>query len=91
MVQDTNSVNFLSRFHNSYDNTHYKYALRILKYLYLTEDLKLIFKRRENTEILDCFVGADWGGDKEKRKSMTGYLYDFLKMLFIGEQKNKIV
>ena len=35
------SVNYLSRFQNSYDGTHYKYALRILKYLYLTRELKL--------------------------------------------------
>lgn len=26
-------VNYLSRFQNCYDNTHYKYALRVLKYL----------------------------------------------------------
>ena len=32
------SVNYLSRFQNSYDGTHYKYALRILKYLYLTRE-----------------------------------------------------
>ena len=30
------SVNYLSRFQNCFDETHFKYALRILKYLYLT-------------------------------------------------------
>ena len=30
------SVNYLSRYQNSYNETHWKYALRILKYLYLT-------------------------------------------------------
>jgi len=36
------SVNYLSRFQNMYDETHYKYAMKILKYLYLTkkEDVK---------------------------------------------------
>jgi len=29
------SVNYLSRFQNCYDETHFKYALRVLKYLYL--------------------------------------------------------
>jgi len=38
------SVNYLSRFQNSYNETHYKYALRILKYLYLTKDLKLTYE-----------------------------------------------
>ena len=39
------SVNYLSRFQNSYDRIHYKYALRILKYLYLTRKLKLTYKK----------------------------------------------
>ena len=34
------SVNYLSRYQKSYNETHWKYALRILKYLYLTKDLK---------------------------------------------------
>jgi len=68
------SVNYLSRFQNTYDETHYKYAMRILKYLYLTKDLKLTYKRNVNAEILDCFVDADWAGDKTDRKSTTGYV-----------------
>ena len=36
------SVNFLSRYQNCYNESHYKYALRILKYLYSTKDLKLL-------------------------------------------------
>ena len=32
----SHSVNYLSRFQNCYTETHWKYALRILKYLYLT-------------------------------------------------------
>ena len=31
------AVNYLSRFQNGYDQTHFKYATRILKYLYATE------------------------------------------------------
>src|SRR5436190_6528558 len=68
------SVNYLSRFQNCYDNTHFKYALRILKYLYLTKDLKLKYSKNENTEILDCFVDSDWAGDNIDRKSTSGYV-----------------
>jgi len=68
------SVNYLSRFQNLYDETHYKYAMRILKYLYLTKNLKLTYTRNVNAEILDCFVDADWAGDKTDRKSTTGYV-----------------
>jgi Reverse transcriptase (RNA-dependent DNA polymerase). len=68
------SVNYLSRFQNCYNDTHFKYALRVLKYLYLTKDLKLTYKRNEYTDVLDCFVDADWAGDCVDRKSTSGYL-----------------
>ena len=35
------NVNYLSRFQNCYNETCFKYALQISKYLYLTRDLKL--------------------------------------------------
>ena len=46
------SINYLSRYQNSYE-THWKYALRILKYLYLTEDLKISYIRNVNCETID--------------------------------------
>ena len=68
------SVNYLSRFQNCYNETHYKYAIRILKYLYLTKGLKLTYSKKENVEIVDCFVDADWAGDINDRRSTTGYI-----------------
>ena len=63
------SVNYLSRFQNSYDQSHYKYAFRILKYLYYTKELKLTYEKNLNADILNCFVDADWAGDVVDRKS----------------------
>ena len=71
------SVNYLSRFQNSYNETHYKYALRVLKYLYKTKDLKLTYGRSMKNEILDCYVDADWAGDKVDRKSTTEFIIRF--------------
>lgn len=68
------SVNYLSRFQNSYDDNHYKYALRILKYLYLTKSLKLTFENNMSNPIIECFVDADWAGDVVDRRSTTGYV-----------------
>ena len=34
------SVNYLSRVQNYYDESHFQYALRILKYLYYTRELR---------------------------------------------------
>ena len=47
------SVNYLSRFQNCYDETHYQYALRILKYLCLTKDLKLNYKKNDRADVLE--------------------------------------
>lgn len=71
------SVNYMSRFQNCCDSTHFKYALRILKYLYKTRDLKLHYEKKQNADLLDCFVDADWAGDVQDRKSTTG---DIIKM-----------
>lgn len=67
-------VNYLSRFQKCYDQSHYKYALRILKYLYYTKDLKLTYECNTDSDMLDCCVDADWAGDIVDRKSTTGYV-----------------
>ncbi|CAH2088680.1 unnamed protein product [Euphydryas editha] len=71
------SVNYLSRFQNSYNEMHFKYALRVLKYVYLTRELKLKYCKSNNADILDCFVDADWAGDIVDRKSTTGFVIRF--------------
>ena len=68
------SVNYLSRFKNCYDKTHYKYALRIVKYLYETKDLDLNYSKNINSAKLDCFVDSDYAGDNIDRKSTTSYV-----------------
>jgi len=68
------SVNYLSRFQICYDETHFKYALRVLKYLYSTRNLKLTFYKNDTAEILDSFVDAHWAGDAVDRKFTTGYV-----------------
>lgn len=65
------SVNYLSRFQNCYSDIHYKYALRVLKYLYFTRNKKLSYDDVFD-ESLDAFVDADWAADKNDRKSTTG-------------------
>jgi len=65
---------YLSRFQNCCDDTHFKYALRISKYLYFTKDIKLIYQRNENKEMINCYMDAVWAGDAMDRKSTTGYV-----------------
>jgi len=68
------SVNYLSRFQNCCDDTYFKYAQRILKYLYVIKDIKLTYQRNLNKEIIDCYMDADWADDAMHRKLTTGYV-----------------
>jgi len=63
------SVNYLSRFQNCCDDTHFNYAQGILKYLYITKDIMLTYQRNPNKEMIDCYVDA---GDAMDRKLTTG-------------------
>ncbi|KAG6438785.1 hypothetical protein O3G_MSEX000222 [Manduca sexta] len=85
------SVNYLSRFQNSYDETHYKYALRVLKYLYNTRKFKLNYNANYEN-IIDAYVDADWGADIVDRKSTTGIVIKvYGNTIFWKSQKQKIV
>ena len=83
------SVNYLSRFQNSYDKTHYIYALRVLKYLYFTKDLRLIYERNKSKEIIDCYVDADHAGDKNNRRSTTGFFIRFFGNVIFWKVKKQ--
>lgn len=83
------SVIYLSRFQNCYNETHYKYALRILKYLYMTKDLKLKYRKNNNVDIMDCFVDADWAGDTVDRKSTTGFVIRFFGNAIFWKSKKQ--
>ena len=81
------SVNYLSRFQNRYSKTHWKYALRILKYLYATKELNLKYKRNENCDLIDCYVDADWAGDTSDRKSTSGYVIRVFGNVIVTSRK----
>ena len=70
----TYPVNYLSRYQSCYEATHYKYAMRILKYLYKTKDLKFTFFDNLQNDTLDCMVDSDYAGDNIDRKSTTGFI-----------------
>jgi len=50
------SVNYLSKFQNYCDDTYFKYAQRILKYLYVTKDIKLTYQKSPHKEMIYCYV-----------------------------------
>lgn len=73
-IDTSYATNYLSVFQNCYSDVHYKYAKRVLKYLYGTKELKLKFMSNHESETMDCFVDADWAGDVIDRKSRSGII-----------------
>ena len=71
-----NIVNQLSRFLDKPDESHWKAAKRVLRYIKGTTDLRLTFLKNSSCDIVgDSY--ADWSGDLNDRKSTTGYYFKF--------------
>lgn len=81
-------VNYLSRYQNCYNNTHFKYTLRVLKYMYSTRNIKLIFDWTF-TSTIDVYVDADWASDTVDRKSTTGILIRVFGNVVLWRSKTK--
>lgn len=69
------SVNYFSSFQSCYGEQHFNYAKHILRYINGTIDLKMIYRKNSEAEILIGYSDADWGGDKNDRKSISGYVF----------------
>lgn len=69
------ATNYFSRFQSCYGDEHFKHAKRMLRYIRGTMNLKLVYGRRNDAEPLIGYADADWAGDKNDRKSTSGYVY----------------
>ena len=69
-------VNQLLRFLDKPDESHWKAAKHVLRYLKGTTDLRLTFFKNSNSDIIGN-SDADWSGDLKDRKSTTGYYFKF--------------
>lgn len=67
------SLSYLSQFNNCYNENHFNYAKRVLRYLQKTKHYCLKYSK-DNVE-LKGFVDADWANDSLDRKSYTGYCF----------------
>jgi len=72
----SNAVSQLSQFLQDPSETHLKAARHVLRYLKHTRTLSIVYLR-QNAPILRLFgySDANWGGDRNDRKSHTGYLF----------------
>ena len=74
----TYAVQALGRHLQSSGEEHMIAAKRVLRYLQGTKDLGLVYEAKGDGAGQPSLVGfsdADWGGDKDTRRSTTGYLF----------------
>lgn len=69
------STFYLSRFQHCYTAEHFNHAKRVLRYIQATKDLKLVYRRDDNSDALVGYSDSDWAGDKNDRKSTSGYVF----------------
>ena len=67
------AVSILSRYSTNFTNTHWKAVKRIFRYLKGTRDLKMVIQPKDL--VLHGYCDADWAGDKNSRRSRTGYCF----------------
>ncbi len=65
------SVSLFSQFQNSPNRMIYNHLLRVLKYLWHTRELFLVYHKYEKLN-LQTFVDADWANCPTSRKSISG-------------------
>lgn len=67
-------VNSLAKVQSNPGIVHYNAAKRVLRYLAGTQTLGIVFHNRAGRTIT-AFADADWAGDRDSRRSTTGYLF----------------
>jgi len=71
------AVSYLGQFNNCFDRGHWteRAAKRVLRYLKGTQHLGISY--RTSDKKLEGYVDADWGNNKEDRRSFTGFVFCF--------------
>ena len=68
------AIGNLARFSSKPNGSHWTAAKRVLRYLRGTPDLGIAFRRDVQRSCVG-YSDADWAGDKDDRKSTSGYLF----------------
>ncbi|XP_073811779.1 uncharacterized protein [Musca autumnalis] len=69
------AINYLSKFNDCFDNTHWSAVKRVFRYLKGTKNAALVFKKNDNGLQIRGFCDADYAGDVSDRRSCTGYVF----------------
>uniref|UniRef100_A0A0A9YPH4 Copia protein n=1 Tax=Lygus hesperus TaxID=30085 RepID=A0A0A9YPH4_LYGHE len=67
------AINFFSRYQESPTVEHWNYLKRVLRYIRGSAHLGLLYSDKKCEYVLSGFVDADWVGDVDDRRSVSGY------------------
>ena len=68
-------VSYLARFASGPSTEHWQAAKRVLRYLAGTTDTGIHYSAtKTSTPCFSCYTDADWAGDRNDRKSTTGFV-----------------
>lgn len=82
------AVSYLSQFNDSYSDSHWKAAKRVLRYLKGTSDYQLSFEKGDTMAIIG-YTDADWAANEVDRRSYTGYVYMLGKSVVSWESRKQ--
>ncbi|GAU32293.1 hypothetical protein TSUD_63100 [Trifolium subterraneum] len=87
------AVGYVSRFMSNPKASHMVAAKRILRYLKGTQDFDLAFptSNKESKIELEGFSDSDWCGDKEDRRSTSGYWFRFKNSLISWSSRKQSI
>ncbi|KAH9743491.1 Integrase catalytic domain-containing protein [Citrus sinensis] len=69
-------VSVVSRYMANPGQEHWKVVIWVLRYLKGTSDYGMVYRIKKQEEVgVEGFVDADFTGDLDKRRSLTGYLF----------------
>ena len=85
------TISTLSKFASAPLPMHLAVAKRVLRYLKTTKTLALSFSFEQRDAQLVGFSDSDWGGDRDDRKSTSGYVFTIGGMAISWKSKKQAV
>ncbi|KAK8936102.1 hypothetical protein KSP39_PZI012973 [Platanthera zijinensis] len=70
------AVGLLGRYQSNPGHAHWVAAKKVLRYLKRTKDVKLVYHRVQNLELVG-YTDSDFAGCEDDRKSTSGYFFKF--------------
>ena len=68
------SIGVLAKHVQNPTMVHWEALKRVIRYVSHTKDMGLVYGANESTMTPTVYVDADWAGDQQTRKSMSGYV-----------------